>query len=154
MAWGTPTVTHTRGRTVRHTYITVAGTLNGTTAITLDLEDYGVRALGCMGGSVQAKSVGGTGTDTTTLALIIGADTTAVTATEHAIYNTALTLATDPDYWPIQPLFSALTVTGFTGGGVALPLNELRLYAVSSNAAQTTEVVTVYIGMVCQILEV
>ena len=154
MAFNTPTITHTRGRLVRHTYITAIATLNGTTAVVVDL-DTGEMPLGVYAGTGFARSDGGTATDVTTIYVRNG--TTSIgNGADGNVYQHALTLVTDPDYFKFASIFEQIDApqNANFSGQFALPTNEWRLSAVSDNAAQTSETVTFHIALLSHVLEV
>ncbi len=150
MAYATPTITHTRGRHIRHTLVTAVGTLNGTNAFTVDLDNmpYAIYA-----GTVQAKVVGGTANNVT-LSIRTGISTVGNVLLDNDLYLLQLTVGTNPDFFPIQSLFESITAPTAANfmGAVTLPTNEIQLRLVASGA--NTNVVTVLIGLLSHILEV
>ena len=156
MAWDTPTITRQRGRVHEHTYVTCVGTLSGVTDITLSLDNM---PLAVIGGTVQARSDDNTNTDKTTITIRHGNATLGVFGEQHT-YQQQITIASDPDYWPIQSLFENFSASdansspvNYMDGIMVFPTNEWLLKAVSDQADETTETVTVYISMLSHILD-
>ena len=160
MAWTSAGLTSKRGRLIRHTRIRLTGTLNGTTGINYTfignslLKGSFIYAI--YAGTVMAKSSLNTnGTDSTTL--LIRAGSSALHHwTENDIYNQQITNVTNPAYFDIRSIFSGVTPPTNANyiGDTCLPMPELRITAVSSNAAQTTEVINVEIALLSHVLEV
>lgn len=155
MSWGAATITHRNGRYVRHTYITAVCTLEGQSTLYLNLDGDDGIPTAIYGGTVEAESNGGTVSDNTTLAI-----RTAITelgnSSELNIYQQQITIADGTnDYFPIYSIFKNVgsDVVNYMGG-FCIPTNEISFVAFSSNAAQTTETVTVHIGLLSHRLEV
>lgn len=150
MAWATPTITTTRGRHIRHTYIEAVGTLEGASAITVDLSNM---PFAIYSGTVQGRVIGGTAV-VVTLSIRAGIGTVGDVLIDNDIYLNALTVGTDPDYYPIQSIFESISAPSNANfmGAVTLPTNEIQLRLIAASA--NTDVVTVYIGLLSHILEV
>ena len=153
MPWSTPTIITRRGRYVRQTFINTSTVLTGTTRVALELEDM---PLAIYAGSVQAKSTLNTnGTDKTTIGLRSSNTTFGGSSDRSNFYWYSLLNVSNPDYWRISGFFEHVYVDQVNYmGAMVLPTNEIRLMAYSDNAAQTTEVVEVWISILSHRLEV
>lgn len=158
MSWTSPTITHTRGRFVRHTHVTMVGTLASAVA---QVSDDILLPKGIFAGSYMAVSDNGTSTKLTTLSLLqrsAASTVTFISATE------VLTLASDPDYFLIRSIFDNWTqpdnyanknVLAMGSIGAALGEHSVwNLSVVSNEDPNTDETVTVYMGFLSHILEV
>ncbi len=147
MAFTSTTITHSRGRYVRHTRVTLVATLEGTSAITTNLSDM---PLAVYAGTIQAKVVGGTG-QAVTLSVLPAASTV---GSGDVIYTNDLTVGTNPDYFPIASIFSDLTVPSNANfiGAVTLATDEWQVLLDVDGA--DVDVVTIEIGLLSHVLEV
>ena len=151
MAWGTPTIVHRRGRMVRHTQITISGTLNGTVDTLTTVEvPWGVYA-----GMVQAKSFGGTNAEV--VRIRIKSFPVGLTDTYPGVdlYGEDLTIASDPDFFPIKSFFEEVgaPTTANQIGAFCLPSNRLRFFMDHAPGVSTTDTVTVWVGLLSHVLD-
>ena len=152
--WTTPTYRHRWGQYVRHTLISVAVEMNGTTNLTLALSRTEVPQA-IFAGRVWGSSTGSNASQVISL-LIKSGLTTVGDSTDNVIYDHDQTCVTSPDGWTPRGLFENVTAPTNANfmGGVTLPTNELDLDIESDGAGETDTVVSLYIALLSHRLEV
>ena len=151
MSWATPTITHRRGRVIRHTQIVCVGTMEGSTPYRLNIPNL---PWGIYAGMIQIRSDGGTAADISSFRL--GTNGVTVSGVDSSQYMNVqdLTLVTDPDYFPITSIFEQIAAPNTSNeiGAIGLPTNELWLFG-NSDGVSVTETLTVYIGLISHVLD-
>lgn len=154
-SWDSPVIVHRRGRLIRHTSIVITGTMNGTSDIstTLPVADM---PLGVFAGTVQCRSDGGTNDEISRFIIKSQPVDLGEEPVDTIIYEATLTIASDPDYFPIQSVFEGLTAPTNANfmSDVVLVSNEWVLFMDHTTGTSTTETLTVYIGLLSHVLEV
>lgn len=153
MAWTTPTVTHTRGRFIQHTYVTMVGTMDDQNAVVSAAISL---PAGIFAGSIMAISENGTATQTSTLQVHLRSrEGWFISQSE------VLTLASDPDYFKVQSVFENWTdINTYENKQLVAPhytnvdYSQWRLSIQSNEVTNSDETVTVYLGLLSHVLEV
>lgn len=156
MAWGTPTITRTRGRRMQHTHITAIGTLSGTTFFLLDFNESDSFPQGVFAGSIMAGVTAAKNNEVITMTIKVNNQT--INYVNPNLYRHALTIgaAATTGWFPIASVFEDLgnELTPSIGlGGVAYPSVEWRV-SITSDDATSVAVVEMHMGLLSHNLEV
>lgn len=149
---GTVTITHTRGRVVRHTLVYLAGTFNGSTYLNEDLDPdqmpYGVYA-----GSVWGKISDRSGANTVNL-IIRNSATTIGNTNDFNLVDKDQAVSDDPDgFGRVALMEDCPNQTGQNHiSDFTLPTREFRV-STNAGAGETGQTFEYWIAMLSHVLD-